>query len=243
MTKLQSPDNTHSFNVNARDYIIEVSTADGCAYSEDVTVTRTPDPTITALTTRNIGCTAGTITLTGAGGLPNPDYSYAIWSKNGTNLYADVASIPGDAYDTDPIFTFGWRDTDADDVDEYFAGEDGDYVFVIVDSNNCFAFSNEVTINDNGAMTLDSIDETAPSCSGDSDGAITINTTGGVAPYQFSIDGGTTTQGTPNFVNLIAGTYEVFVTDSSGCTFSETVDLTEPFPLSASAGVSRDATC
>ncbi|MGP1991750.1 T9SS type B sorting domain-containing protein [Zobellia laminariae] len=237
------PDNTNSFNVNAGDYIIEVSTADGCAYSEDVTVTRTPDPTITALTTRDIGCTAGTIQLTGSGGLPNPDYSYAIWSKNGTNLYTDVASIPGDAYDTNPTFSFGWRDSDSDGTDEYFPGEDGDYVFVIVDSNNCFAFSNEVTLNDNGAMTLDSITETSPSCSGDSDGAITINTTGGVAPFQFSIDGGTTTQGTPNFVNLIAGTYEVYVTDSSGCNFSQTVDLTEPFPLSASAGVSRDATC
>ncbi|WP_400071265.1 T9SS type B sorting domain-containing protein [Zobellia russellii] len=237
------PDNTHSFNVNPGDYTIEVSTQDGCTYSEDVTVTRTPDPTVTAVTTRDIGCTAGTIQLTGSGGLPNPDYSYAIWSKNGTNLYTDVASIPGDAYDTNPIFSFGWRDTDADDIDEYFPGEDGDYVFVIVDSNNCFAFSNEVTINDNGAMTLDSITETSPSCSGDSDGAITINTTGGVAPYEFSIDGGTTTQGTPNFVNLIAGTYEVFVTDSSGCSFSQTINLTEPFPLSASAGVSRDATC
>ncbi|CAM4149733.1 T9SS type B sorting domain-containing protein [Zobellia roscoffensis] len=236
-------DNTHSFNVNAGDYTIEASSQDGCFYTEDVTVNRTPDPTVLAVTTRDIGCTAGTIELTGAGGLPNPDYSYAIWSKNGTNLYADVTSIPGDAYDTNPIFSFGWRDTDADDIDEYFAGEDGDYVFVIVDSNNCFAFSNEVTISDNGAMTLDSITETTPSCSGDSDGAITINTTGGVAPYEFSIDGGTTTQGTPNFVNLIAGTYEVFVTDSSGCSFSQTVDLTEPFPLSASAGVSRDATC
>ncbi|WP_276168635.1 T9SS type B sorting domain-containing protein [Zobellia alginiliquefaciens] len=237
------PDNTHSFNVNPGNYTIEASTQDGCFYTEDVTVDRTPDPTVLAVTTRDIGCSAGTIQLTGSGGLPNPDYSYAIWSKNGTNLYTDVASIPGDAYDTNPIFSFGWRDTDADDVDEYFAGEEGDYVFVIVDSNNCFAFSNEVTINDNGAMTLDSITETSPSCSGDSDGAITINTTGGVAPYEFSIDGGTTTQGTPNFVNLIAGTYEVFVTDSSGCTFSETVELTEPFPLSASAGVSRDATC
>ncbi|CAZ95759.1 T9SS type B sorting domain-containing protein [Zobellia galactanivorans] len=236
-------DNTHSFNVNAGDYTIEVSTDDGCSFSQDVTVARTPDPTLIAQTTKDIGCTAGTIQLTGSGGLPSPGYSYAIWSKDGTNLYADVASIPGDAYETDPIFTFGWRDTNSDGTDEYFAGEEGDYVFVIVDSNNCFAFSNEVTINDNGAMTLDSITETSPSCSGDSDGALTINTTGGVAPFAYSIDGGTTTQGSPNFVNLIAGTYEVLVTDSSGCSLSQTVELTEPFPLSASAGVSRDATC
>ncbi|MAU71152.1 MAG: hypothetical protein CML04_03565 [Pseudozobellia sp.] len=235
--------NTHTFQVNQGDYIIEASSEDGCTYTENVTVTRTPDPTISALTINDIGCTAGVIQLTGSGGFPNPDYSYAIWSRNGTNLYPDVASIPGDAYDTNPTFTFGWRDTDADDVDEYFAGEDGTYSFVIVDANNCFAFSNEVTINDNGTMTIDSITETEPSCSGDADGEITINITGGVAPFQYSIDNGATYQGTPTFVNLNAGSYAIRVLDSSGCEQTQTFVLNEPFPLSASTGVSRDATC
>ncbi len=237
------PDNTHTFNVNQGDYIIEVSTDDGCAFAQDVTVARTPDPTITALTTKDIGCTAGTITLTGNNGFPNPDYSYAVWSRNGTNLYADVASIPGDAYDTNPIFSFGWHDADSDGTDEYTPGENGTYSFVIVDANNCFAFSNEVTINDNGPTTIDSITETPPSCSGDSDGALTINISGGVGPFQYSIDDGATYQNTPNFVNLIAGTYTIRVTDDSGCDVSQSYNLSEPFPMSASAGVSRDATC
>ena len=237
------PDNTHTFDVNTGDYTIEVTTADGCAYTENITVGRTLDPTISALTTKDIGCTAGTITLTGSNGFPNPDYSYAIWSRNGTNLYTDVASIPGDAYDTNPVFSFGWRDTDADDVDEYFAGEDGTYSFVIVDSNNCFAFSNEVTLNDNGVAAIDSIDETPPSCSGDSDGALIINVSGGTPPYQYSIDDGATYQDTPDFVNLTAGNYPVRVLDASGCDISQSYNLDEPFPLSASAGISRDATC
>lgn len=184
-----STNNTHTFQVNEGDYIIEASTEDGCAYTENVRVDRTPDPTISALTISDIGCTAGVIQLTANNGYPNPDYNYAIWSRNGVNLYPDVASIPGDAYDTDPNFVFGWRDTDADGIDEYFAGEDGTYSFVVVDGNNCFAFSNEVTINDNGTMTIDSISDTQPSCSGDADGEIVVNITGGIAPYQYSIDG------------------------------------------------------
>ncbi len=238
-----STNNTHTFQVNEGDYIIEASTEDGCTYTENVRVDRTPDPTISALTISDIGCTAGVIQLTANNGYPNPDYNYAIWSRNGVNLYPDVASIPGDAYDTDPNFVFGWRDTDADDVEEYFPGEDGTYSFVVVDGNNCFAFSNEVTINDNGTMSIDSISETQPSCSGDADGEIVINITGGIAPYQYSIDGGTTYQTTPTFVNLSAGSYSIRVLDSSGCDQSQTHVLSEPFPLSASTGVSRDATC
>src|SRR5680860_443965 len=107
------PDNTHSFNVNPGDYIIEVSTDDGCAFTQEVTVARTLDPTVSALTTRDIGCTAGTIELTGNNGFPNPDYSFAIGSRNGISPYTNVSDIPGDAYETDPVFTFGWRDTDA----------------------------------------------------------------------------------------------------------------------------------
>lgn len=237
------PDNTHTFQVNPGDYIIETATDDGCFNTQNITVLRAPDPVLSALTTANIGCTAGTVDLTVTGGLGNPDFNYAIWSKDGTQLYATVGDIPGGAYQVEDTFTFGWRDTNGDLIDEYFPGEDGDYVFVVVDANNCFAFSNEVTILDLGVLTIDSITETQPSCSGTNDGAITINILGGVGPFQYSIDNGATYQSTPNFVGLNAGPYNIRVLDSSGCDVTTLHDLSEPFPLSASAGVSRDASC
>lgn len=236
-------DNTHTFSVNAGDYIIETSSRDGCFDTQNVTVARIPDPTLSALTTMDIGCTPGSIELTRTGGQGNPDFLYAIWSKNGTDLYPNITSIPADAYQVASTFTFGWRDDDGDGTDEYIPGEDGTYEFVIIDANNCFAFSNPVMINDNGTTTIDSITETQPSCSGDSDGELIVNVSGGIAPYQYSIDNGTTYQTTPSFVNLSTGTYTIRVLDDSGCDFSQSYDLSEPFPLSASAGVSRDATC
>ncbi len=236
-------DNTHTFNVNAGDYIIEAASDDGCTFSQNVTVARTPDPTLSALLTRDIGCSAGMITMTAADGFPNPDYGFAIWSKDGVSPYTTIADIPGSAYQVEEVFTFGWRDTDFDLIDEYFAGEDGTYVFVVVDANDCFAFSNPVTITDNGAMTIAITDDSNVSCSGSSDAGITIVPTGGVGPYSYSIDAGTNTQTTPTFVGLSAGIYDIQVTDSSGCTIDTTHEIIEPFPLSASAGVSRDATC
>ncbi len=236
-------DNTHTFTVNPGDYIIETSTADGCTDSQDITVGRIPDPTLSALKTMDIGCSAGTIDLTRTGGQGNPDFLYAIWSKDGVDLYPNISSIPSNAYQVSPTFSFGWRDDDGDGTEEYIPNENGTYEFVIIDANNCFAFSNPVTIEDKGPTTIDSVTEVQPSCSGDSDGALTINVSGGVAPYQYSIDNGATYQTTPNFVNLRSGTYNIRVTDTSGCDISQIYSLYEPFPLSASAGVSRDATC
>ncbi|MGB6153459.1 MAG: hypothetical protein WBG48_15880, partial [Pricia sp.] len=237
------PDNTHTFTVNPGNYVIETSTEHGCIDTQNITVTRTPDPTLSATTIANIGCTAGTIELTRTGGQGNPDFLYAIWSENGTDLYPNIASIPADQYQVSPTFNFGWRDDDGDGTDEYIPNEDGTYEFIIIDANNCSAISNPVTINDNGPTIINSIDETQPSCSGDSDGALTINVSGGIAPYEYSIDNGVNYQTTPNFVNLATGTYTIRVTDASGCDISQTYSLSEPFPLSASSGVSRDATC
>lgn len=237
------PDNTHTFTVNPGDYIIETSTDDGCFDTQNVTVGRIPDPTLSALTTADIGCTAGTIELTRTGGQGNPDFLYAIWSKDGVDRYPDIASIPADAYQVGATFYFGWRDDDGDGTDEYIPNEDGTYEFIIIDANNCSAISNPVTINDLGTMTASVPTPVDVSCGGGSDGEINIVAVNGITPYQYSIDGGTNFTTTASFVNLPVGNYDVVVQDDSGCEVTFTHTINEPFPLSASAGVSRDATC
>lgn len=247
------PDNNFTFNnVNPGDYIVITRTDDGCEDIQNVTLTRIPDPTLSALTTADIGCTAGSIELTQNGGQGNPDFLFAIWSKNGVLLHTPggspteqeiVDNIDPNAYQVETIFTFGWRDTDADLIEEYFPGEDGEYVFIVVDANNCYALSNPVTINDNGSLSIDSVSEVQPSCSGDADGQLVITISGGVGPYQYSIDGGATYQPTDTFVGLTTGTYDIRVLDTSGCDIQQSYDLDQPFPLAASAGVSRDVTC
>ena len=54
------------------------------------------------------------------------------------------------------------------------------------------------------------------------DGSITIVAGGGVAPYQYSINGGSTYQSSPMFSNLNPGTYNIFVKDSNNVTASVT---------------------
>jgi len=225
-------DNTYTFNVNEGDYFVITRSDDGCIDVQNVTVTRVPDPTLSALTTADIGCNDGEITLTASNGNPSA-YFYAIWSKDGIDLYANPSDIqPSDfqSGSTGNIFNFT-------------SGDEGDYEFIVVDANNCIGYSNVVTIIDNGALFIDSIAEVQPSCSGDNDGQLTINISGGISPFQYSIDGGITYQPTNVFVGLLAGTYDIRVLDDSGCDIQQLYDLDQPFPLTASAGVSRDVTC
>lgn len=224
-----NPSNSYTFSANEGSYFVIARTDDGCIDVVPVTVDRIPDPTVTAITTANIGCEDGEIELSAANGNP-ASYSFAIWSVNGVDQYADASMIPGTDYQTGTTFTFS-------------AGEEGDYQFIVVDANNCIGFSNEVSIVNNGVMTIDSISAREPSCSGEANGELTINITGGVGPFQYSIDNGVSYQSSPTFAGLTAMPYAIRVIDSSNCDVTLPYTLNQPFPLSASAGVSRDATC
>jgi gliding motility-associated-like protein len=52
---------------------------------------------------------------------------------------------------------------------------------------------------------------------GASDGEFVFTPSGGLAPYTYSIDNGTTTQGTGTFSGLAAGNYTIVIEDDNGC--------------------------
>jgi hypothetical protein len=60
------------------------------------------------------------------------------------------------------------------------------------------------------------------------DGSLILTPFGGTPPYAYSIDGGTTYAATTIYNDLCQGTYIVYVRDSSGFTYSETVTLSAP---------------
>ncbi|MBX7093731.1 MAG: choice-of-anchor L domain-containing protein [Flavobacteriales bacterium] len=67
------------------------------------------------------------------------------------------------------------------------------------------------------------------SCFGGSNGSITFNApSGGTAPYQYSINGGTTFQAGLSFTGLAAGTYNLVVKDANGCLQTATATITQP---------------
>ncbi|MBA2307031.1 SprB repeat-containing protein, partial [Candidatus Dependentiae bacterium] len=57
---------------------------------------------------------------------------------------------------------------------------------------------------------------TPPSCNPKTPSIVTVQATGGVSPYRYSVDNGLTFQVSPVFTGLVAGLYSVVVIDSVG---------------------------
>ena len=242
--RVASADNTHTFNnVNPGDYIVITTTDDGCTDTQQITVAEIPALTLVALTTENITCTAGIVTLTPTGGSPNPDYRMAIWSKDGVDLYTSPSDVPTTAMQTNPNFLFGYRGPPA----TYFPNEAGDYECIVFDDNGCSSISNSVRMEELGGLNLSASDGGIV-CADSATASLTVSVTGGTAPYQYSLDGGTTYQNGDTFVNLPAGLYTVTVMDSSGapgagCVETLDYEIVQPFRLTASAAIVEDASC
>ena len=233
-----SADNNYTFlNLNDGVYDVDVSTDDGCVYTEQVTINDVTDLAVTAITTKNIDCTDGIITVTGSGGFPNPDYAYAIWSYNGADLYASVGDIPAGAYQVANDFSFT-------------NGEEGDYEFVVVDGNNCSFISNSVSIvvAPSVVYTTSFTDET---CFGIADGTFAVNVTnsnGYTLSYTLTYpDTSTVTNASGSFTGLPQGAYSLDITQTQGsvsCDFTETFTISGPTSgITGNAVLIQDYTC
>lgn len=86
-----------------------------------------------------------------------------------------------------------------------------------------------------GSLTF-TITKTNVSCNGGSNGTIMVNATGGITPYQYSIDSGATFYSSNAFTNLVANTYKVIVKDTNNCITNFTASIvTQPTVLSFTA--------
>ncbi len=116
----------------------------------------------------------------------------------------------------------------------------GVYQATVVDAASC-ASTTSVTITEPNVLTA-STNSTATSdvsCFGLSDGTAGITATGGTVPYTYLWSNNASTI---DINGLVAGTYGVTVTDANGCQSSESIVVSQPAALTASAG-SNDILC
>lgn len=116
----------------------------------------------------------------------------------------------------------------------------GTYDVVVDDGAGCQAFGQTV-VGEPTVVTVSSTSSDA-TCSGACDGKITINAGGGISPYQYSIDNGSSFQGSGSFTSVCDGSYAVVVEDANGCqqTANQTVSVPNPITFNFS---SVDVTC
>ncbi|MEX0982681.1 MAG: gliding motility-associated C-terminal domain-containing protein [Bacteroidales bacterium] len=103
-------------------------------------------------------------------------------------------------------------------ADNTFTGlSNGTYRIYTRDANSCLT-SSIIRINEPDLINYEYSISGQNVCHGDSNVVITINNvTGGVQPYEFSIDGGASYQSSSIFPNLPGGSYPVVVRDSNLC--------------------------
>lgn len=115
----------------------------------------------------------------------------------------------------------------------------GPYTVYFNEANGC-AGSLNITVNEPAA--LNATTSTVPVvCNGEANGTITVSVNGGINPYEYSIDGGTTWQAGNTF-SVAAGTYTITIRDFNGCITTQNVNVTEPADLTA-ASTNGNASC
>jgi N-acetylneuraminic acid mutarotase len=104
----------------------------------------------------------------------------------------------------------------------------GNYSVLVTDGNGCTS-SNTMTLTA-PAVLMGSITPTTPIlCNGGNNGSANLIVTGGTSPYSYSWSNGASTQ---NATGLSAGSYSVIITDTNGCTASDSFTMNQPTAIS-----------
>ncbi|BDC98443.1 gliding motility-associated C-terminal domain-containing protein [Persicobacter psychrovividus] len=180
-------------------------------------------------TTQNIeNLSAGTYTVTvtdtkGCSGMESFDVEdntdapmVSVQSRSAqTNCVTPDGSITLDAVTggTAP-YTFTWSDgTTGETFVDKVAGT---YSVIVTDANGCSTTLDDIEIEDNTNAPVVTASITHQTlCGSNTNGAISLNITGGVAPLTYEWNTG---DASDELQNIAAGTYSVTVTDANSCT-------------------------
>jgi len=116
----------------------------------------------------------------------------------------------------------------------------GTYSVTVSDANSCTATSSTTVTEPPTAVTAIASVNQDVSCFGGSDGEVTVTEGGGTPGYSYYWS---TTETTQTISGLIAGTYDVTVTDAVGCTGTSSAIVSEPALLTADASVVSHVSC
>ncbi len=116
-------------------------------------------------------------------------------------------------------YTYVWSNTA---TTQNLAGlEAGTYSVTVTDANGCTANAS-VTVTEPAALSANITLDNHLTCSDDNNGGATVEVTGGMVPYTYEWDNQATTA---SVTNLTLGNHSVTITDKSGCTATQTVNI------------------
>ncbi|MCB9227922.1 MAG: gliding motility-associated C-terminal domain-containing protein [Chitinophagales bacterium] len=105
----------------------------------------------------------------------------------------------------------------------------GSYTIEVEDANGCTATGNAI-LTDQYTLSLSVANQTNVSCSGQNDGTVTLQATGGNGTITYTINGANP-QTSNIFTGLAAGLYTFEATDANGCSATVSTTISENPPL------------
>ncbi|MCP2026638.1 hypothetical protein L1276_001782 [Flavobacterium sp. HSC-32F16] len=113
----------------------------------------------------------------------------------------------------------------------------GIYHIKVKDSQNCTFVTNQIVIDP--LIPLSATINQNVDCSSSS---ITVNASGGISPYVYSFDNGTTYQSS-NIFSLLPGVHNVIVKDANNCEFTRQFISESPLPLTITSSLVENEDC
>ncbi|MEO9533829.1 MAG: T9SS type A sorting domain-containing protein [Crocinitomicaceae bacterium] len=194
-------------------YTVTGTDANGCENTDNLTLTVNPNPTFGVALT-NVTCNGlsdGVFHVNGLTASTNYDLTYT----NGTTVGPNTELSNGSGV----IAVTGFSASTFTNV-------------IITDQNGCSnTLAGPYTITEPALLAF-SPSNTDPLCNGTCDGQIDLTPTGGIAPYQYSNNNGSTFQGSSSFTSLCAGNYDMLIQDANGCIATSTETLVDPSSVS-----------
>ncbi len=186
-------------NLSPASYNLKITDAEGCSLEKNETIAQPLAPLTAALRTTHIRCFTET-----NGALEVIDVG------GGTAPY-NYSRNGGSTFQNPSTFTNLTK---------------GDYTITIQDTKGCI-FDVSTSIIEPPLLVPAIASKQDILCFGESTGNIIADATGGIAPYEFSLDGINFQEATA-FENLIIGDYVLEVKDSFGCVREANVTLIQP---------------
>lgn len=115
----------------------------------------------------------------------------------------------------------------------------GTYSITVTDNSTC-TVTQSISVADGDAPSVAFLANN-PFCTGGNNGSINLTPAGGTAPYSFVWDNGL--PATEDVTGLMAGTYNVTVSDNDNCSITQSITVTDGNSPTAAASVAEQVSC
>jgi gliding motility-associated-like protein len=164
-------------------------------------------------------------------------------TASGTDLICyDDASGTATANATGGTGTLNYSWSNGDITQTITGLDSGQYTVTVTDQNLC-TVTDVVDITQPAELIANASITTEVSCNGESDGAVSVNATGGTGALNYTWSNGTTGATATTLTAIAGGTYTVTITDASLCETVTAITLVNPTNLYVSLDSTFDPSC